>query len=127
MRPLVEQWLATLPATHREEHWRDLGIRPPAGVIEKTVRKGVEPKASTVVVFSGETPYTPATRYALRSLSEYLEMRLLDNLREALGGTYSVNVGGEATQDAATSRTRSRSSTGRPPDAPTRSSAPCWR
>lgn len=98
MRPLVEQWLATLPSTHRTEQWRDVGIRPPAGVIEKTVRKGVEPKASTVVVFSGTTPYTPATRYALRSLSEYLEMRLLDNLREALGGTYSVSVGGEATR-----------------------------
>ncbi|MEP7382482.1 MAG: insulinase family protein [Gemmatimonadota bacterium] len=98
MRPLVEQWLATLPATHRNETWRDVGIRPPAGVIEKTVRKGVEPKASSIVVFSGDAPYTPATRYALRSLSEYLEMRLLDNLREALGGTYSVNVGGQASQ-----------------------------
>lgn len=98
MRPLVEQWLATLPATHRAERWRDVGIRPPAGVIEKTVRKGVEPKASTVVVFSGDTPYTPETRYALRSLGEYLEMRLLDNLREALGGTYSVGVDGSATK-----------------------------
>jgi len=98
MRPLVEQWLATLPATHRAERWRDVGIRPPGGVVEKTVRKGVEPKASTVVVFSGETPYTPETRYALRSLSEYLEMRLLDNLREALGGTYSVGVDGSASK-----------------------------
>ena len=99
MRPLVEQWIASLPATHRHERGRDVGIRPPPGVIEKTVHKGVEPKASTIVVFSGDTPYSPATRYALRSLSEYLEMRLLDNLREALGGTYSVNVGGEATRE----------------------------
>ena len=98
MRPLVEQWLATLPVTHRAESWRDVGIRPPTGVIQKTVRKGVEPKASTLVIYHGTTPFSPETRYALRSLSEYLEMRLLENLREALGGTYSVSVNGEATR-----------------------------
>jgi zinc protease len=42
--------------------------------------------------------YTPETRYALRSLGEYLEMRLLENLREALGGTYSVGVSGQVSK-----------------------------
>ncbi|HEY5546465.1 MAG TPA: insulinase family protein, partial [Gemmatimonadaceae bacterium] len=65
------------------------------GIIEKTVRKGVEPKAQTVVFFSGETTFDPASRYAMRSLGELLEMKLLDNLREALGGTYSVQAGGQ--------------------------------
>jgi zinc protease len=96
MRPLVERWLATLPATNRGERWRDTGIRPPSGVIEKTVRKGMEPKASTLVLFSGTAPFSPETRYQLRALGEYLELRLLENLREALGGTYSVSVGAQA-------------------------------
>lgn len=59
------------------------------------MRKGVEPKAQTVVFFTGETTFDPASRYAMRSLGELLEMKLLDNLREALGGTYSVQAGGQ--------------------------------
>ena len=98
MRPLVEQWLASLPATGHLEGWRDVGIHPPAGVIEKTVRMGVEPKASTLAIFSGAATFAPETRYALRSLGEVLEMRLLENLREALGGTYSVSVEAQASR-----------------------------
>jgi zinc protease len=94
VRPLVTRWLGGLPSTGRRENWRDNGVVPPNGLVEKTVRKGVEPKAQTVVLFHGETPFGPRERHALRSLTEYVEMRLLDNLREALGGTYSVQVGG---------------------------------
>lgn len=94
IRPLVEAWLGALPSTGRQETWRDVGVRPPAGLIEKRVRKGVEPKAQTLVLFHGEAEFSPAERHALRSVTELVEMRLLDNLREALGGTYSVSVGG---------------------------------
>jgi zinc protease len=53
VEPLVEQYLATLPATGREEAPRDLGVRRPEGVVEKTVRAGIEPKARVRLVFSG--------------------------------------------------------------------------
>jgi zinc protease len=98
MRPLVERWLATLPSTGRKETWRDRGIRPPTGRIDKTVHKGMEPKASTLLLYSGNATFTPEARHALRSLGEYLEMRLLEILREALGGTYSVSVGAQVTR-----------------------------
>lgn len=94
LKPLVEQWIGALPSTGRRETWRDVGLRSPSGVIEKTVRKGVEPKAQTVVFFTGETSFDPASRYAMRSLGDLIEMKLLENLREALGGTYSVQAGG---------------------------------
>jgi zinc protease len=94
LRPLVTKWLGGLPSTGRRESWRDNGVNPPVGVIEKTVRKGVEPKAQTVMLFHGDAEFGPRERHALRSLTEYVEMRLLDNLREALGGTYSVQVAG---------------------------------
>jgi zinc protease len=94
LKPLVEQWLGALPSTGRKETWKDVGLKSPTGVIEKTVRKGVEPKAQTLVLFTGEATFEPASRYAMRSLAELLEMKLLDNLREALGGTYSVSARG---------------------------------
>ena len=53
MEPLVKQYLATLPATGRVESPRDLGVRLPDGIVEKTVRRGIEPKARVQLVFSG--------------------------------------------------------------------------
>ncbi|MGH7504273.1 MAG: M16 family metallopeptidase, partial [Longimicrobiales bacterium] len=93
LRPLVEKWLASLPATGRQESGRDVGIRPPDGVVEKTVRRGVEPKSETRIVFNGPFEYTRENRHLLASLSEVLEVRLRDILREDLGGTYGVQVG----------------------------------
>ena len=95
IKPLVEQWIGALPGSGRKETWKDVGMKNPAGVVEKTVRKGVEPKARTLVFFTGETTFDPASRYAIRSLGDLIEMKLLDNLREALGGTYSVSAGGQ--------------------------------
>jgi zinc protease len=98
VKPLVEQWIGALPGSGRKETWKDVGMKNPPGVIEKTVRKGVEPKARTLVFFTGETTFDPASRYAMRSLGDLIEMKLLDNLREALGGTYSVSAGGQLTK-----------------------------
>ena len=94
LKPLVEQWLGALPGSGRKEMWKDVGLKSPTTVVEKTVRKGVEPKAQTLVLFTGETTFDPASRYAMRSLGDLLEMKLLENLREALGGTYSVSARG---------------------------------
>lgn len=95
LRPLVEQWLAALPSTKRQETWRDVGPRAPQQGFDKFVHKGVEPKSTTLLFYTGEQTFTPEGRHALRSLAELLEMQLLDTLRESLGGTYSVSVNGE--------------------------------
>ena len=92
VRPLVERWVASLPATHAAEQVRDVGIRPPTGVVERTVRMGMEPKAQTTLVFTGPCTYSLPTRYALSSLRELLDIRLRESLREEKGGTYGVSV-----------------------------------
>lgn len=98
LRPLVETYVGGLPAIHRVERWRDVGIRSPAGVIRKTVERGVEPQSQTVIVFTGEWQYTRQEAYALRALGEVMEIRLRERLREALGGTYGVSVSGSGTR-----------------------------
>ncbi len=94
VRPLVERYLASLPALHRTEKARDVGIRPPTGVVEKTVRMGVEAKAQTQLVFTGECTYSYANRVVLGALRDLLNIRLRETLREDKGGTYGVSVGG---------------------------------
>jgi zinc protease len=92
MRPLVTQYLASLPATHRKETWKDIGIKKPTGVIEKRVDKGLEPKSRAEIVFSGAFPYNQEQRVAIRAMAEALQIRLRESLREDLGGTYSVSA-----------------------------------
>jgi zinc protease len=95
IKPLVEQYLGALPSIGRKETWKDVGARNPVGVIEKTVEKGIEPKSQTVLNFTGPFQYDPMHRLVLRSMTHVLQTRLLESLREELGGTYSVSVGGD--------------------------------
>lgn len=99
LRPLVERYLGGLPAIQRKESWRDVGIRPPTGVIRKTVRRGTEPKARTQFVFTGPMQYSREELFALRGLADVLEIRLRETLREDLGGTYGVSVRASASRE----------------------------
>ena len=101
VRPLVERYLASLPALYREEVGRDLGIRPPAGVVKRTVRHGVEPRAATQIVFSGDFAFSRDNALALQRLADVLRLRLREVLREQLGGTYGVSVRGTASGEPA--------------------------
>ena len=98
LRPLVERYLASLPATGRAEQGRDLGVRPPGGRVERVVRRGLEPQASTALVFSSDFEYTAPNRAALSAAAEALSITLREQLREDLGATYGVSVGASVTK-----------------------------
>jgi zinc protease len=92
MKPLVEKYLASLPSLKRKEAGRDVGIRPPTSVVEKTVTKGREPRSQVGIVFSGPFKNTRQERLVVRTLADTLEGSLQRVLREDLGGTYGVSV-----------------------------------
>ena len=97
LEPLVLTYLGGLPATGREETWRDVGIRPPSGVIEKTVRRGMEPKSRSEIVFTGPFEFDGwRNNFVLGAMADVLEIKLREVMREDLGGTYHVSVGGSA-------------------------------
>jgi zinc protease len=92
MRPLVERYLGSLPSINRKETWKNVGIDPPTGVIEKVVYKGIEPSSRADIVFTGPFKNTPQQRIAIRAMALVLQNRLRETLREDLGGTYGVAV-----------------------------------
>jgi zinc protease len=92
MKPLVERYLGALPSIHRKETWKDVGVRTPTGIVEKKVEKGVEPKSEAAIVFSGPFEWDQTNRVAIRAMSEVLQTRLLEIIREELGGTYSITA-----------------------------------
>lgn len=99
IRPLVERYLASLPGEGRTQRWRDVGIRPPRGVVHRVLHHGREPKAQTRIVFTGDFAFERANLHALNTLAEVLQLRLREVLREDLGGTYGVQVSASATRD----------------------------
>jgi zinc protease len=98
LTPLVQSYLGALPSTGRQDTWRDTGIRPPEGVVERVVRQGIEPRSRTSLVFTGPMEYSREDAYALSALADALEIRLREVLREDLGGTYNVQVGGSVSR-----------------------------
>jgi zinc protease len=92
LKPFVETYVASLPATHSSETWRDEGITPPRGIVEKRVQKGIAPKSQVGIVFSGPMVYDDAHRLALRAMVLVLQGRLFDTIRQELGGTYSITA-----------------------------------
>jgi zinc protease len=92
LKELTERYIASLPGAGRVEVGRDLGVRPPRGVVRRTVRKGVEPKAMTQIVFTGEFDFGQSSLHDLSALAEVLQLRLREVLREEMSGTYGTWV-----------------------------------
>lgn len=92
LEPLARQYLATLPSLNRKETWKDVGLRTPTGVIDKVVRRGTEPKASTFVAFHGPIEYTDRNRFDLLALTELVRIKIVEVMREKMGGTYSPQI-----------------------------------
>ncbi|MGD8866403.1 MAG: insulinase family protein [Gemmatimonadales bacterium] len=99
LEPLIQSYLGGLPSSGRVENWRDEGIEPPTGVIQKDVYRGIEPKSQTQIMFTGPFEWTRENRYAMASLASVLRIRLREVLREDMGGTYGVGVSGMPSRD----------------------------
>jgi zinc protease len=94
VRPLVETYLASLPAKGRREKEKDVGIRKVRGVVKRTWKLGQEPKASVSVLFHGNEPWTRDKDRDMFILGRVLSIRLREVLREDKGGVYGVGASG---------------------------------
>ncbi len=97
IEPFVTRYLASLPGGGRVETWKDVGARPPSGVIHKVLRTGKEPKTTNRISFYGPAEVTPQTQWNLQGMGEIIEGRLRRRLREELGLVYSVGVSATVT------------------------------
>jgi zinc protease len=92
IKPLIEQYLGSLPALNKREEAKDLHLGTPEGVITRTVYKGSEPQATVDLFFTGDFDYSFANVLKMDALKETLEIRLLERLREDESGVYSPST-----------------------------------
>jgi len=99
LEPLVRTYIGSLPVLRRKETWRDVGVKRPGGVVRREFHGGVDPKARTAILFTGNFDWKREERYALNAMVEALQIRLREVLREDLGGVYGVQVSGGSQRD----------------------------
>ncbi len=90
--PVLETYLGSLPSAAENEEFKDLGVRPPIGVVEETVKKGTDQKSLVTLAFTGEKSFDKESNYYLRSLASHLTNKLIEILREEKGGVYGVGA-----------------------------------
>ena len=97
IKPLIEQYLGSLPSLKRNERWKDVGIKAPAGKVTKEVVKGIEPKSSVQLAFTGSFEWNVQNRFDFSAMIEVLRIKLREVLREDKGGVYGVSLWGSTT------------------------------
>ena len=93
IEPLLENYIGALPSQGKPSStYGNTRLEFPTGVKKEVVNKGQEPKAQTVMTFYADTALNELEMHRLRAATAILERHLRDQLREELGGTYSVGV-----------------------------------
>lgn len=94
-KPLIEQYLATLPSIKRNDPKGNEKTYPQVakGKVMKRFSRTMEtPKASIVGIYSGKANYTPENLTLLTALNQILDIVYVEKVREDEGGTYGVSV-----------------------------------
>lgn len=94
MKTLAALYLGSLPVADIPTAYKDLGVRPIKGVVKKEVKKGSEAKSFISLTFTGDAPYSEDEQLKLQALSEIMNIKLIETLREDLGGIYGGGMRG---------------------------------
>lgn len=94
MKTFVQTYLGSLPVFHRQESWQNVTYDYPRGIIEKSLKKGMEPKSNSTIVFTDPFQWSIENRLLMNALVEVLQIKLRERIRENLSGTYGVSVSG---------------------------------
>lgn len=100
IKPMIATYLGTLPSVATvSPTFRDLGIRPVKGVVKKEIKKGNEPKSFISMAFTGESIYSDEGQLKLQALIELMNIKLIETLREELGGIYGGGMNGSLSKN----------------------------
>lgn len=88
IKPLLEKYIASLPATKKKFNYADNKLRLAKGDIEVNVYKGKEPKAMILRIYSGQLPYSDQLNLKAEAISEVLNIRIDEDLREKIKAIY---------------------------------------
>ncbi len=89
IKPLLTQYLGSLPGDKIVTKYKDYGIRPPKGEHCYDFPRNRVEKTKVLIRFTGKYKDTQRARIEMGLLSDILTIRLNQKLREEIGGVYS--------------------------------------
>jgi predicted Zn-dependent peptidase len=92
MKTYITTYLGSLPARTVQHAYKDVGLRPVQGPLNLNVNKGAEKQSLVVLQYSGEMPYSKETDLQLAMLSEVMNIKIIEKLREEMGVGYYVRA-----------------------------------
>ena len=97
IRPLIEQYIASLPAKGKKENWKKMSTYAKGNIDNKFTRKMETPKANAYMYwYNLTTPYSLENAVAASAAGQVLEMIYLKKIREDAGAAYSAGATGMA-------------------------------
>lgn len=95
LKPLVEKYIASLPASKKRENWKDVGAEIVAGNVIRHYEKILEtPKSTVLIDYSGKIDATVENMVMMNVFTAILDIVFTEEVREKEGGTYGVSVWG---------------------------------
>ena len=94
IKPLLATYLGSLPSAGKPAAFVDNGVRPVKGDINLLVKKGTEPKSLIVTMYSGELTYSEDLSLKAKALTEILNIKIIEDLREKMSAIYGGGIFG---------------------------------
>lgn len=90
LKPLLEQWIASIPASNQQLAWRDQGIMPKMESFNKRYPISSSDKSMVSIQFAAPAQWTQQDQLALQLLDTIVSQRLRSELREKASGIYAL-------------------------------------
>ncbi|WP_194767056.1 M16 family metallopeptidase [Tamlana sp. I1] len=90
LKPLLEQYIASLPTNNIKETFKDNAAEWQFDTIDEDIYLTMEdPKARVDIAYKKEMPYSKNNAIYTNVLGDILQLRITETVREAEGGAYS--------------------------------------
>ena len=91
-KKLASTYIASIPSKGVKEKWKDVGLRLPSGHDTASVYKGTDFRSQVLTIMKGNFRYSAKEDLYIDALAYFLNQRLMEVIREQLGGTYTISA-----------------------------------
>lgn len=92
--PLIEKYIASLPANGKKTTFKDNKVRPVRGNKLIEFKKGKEQKSLVMQIYSGDVPYSEDAALKAEAMTEALNIKIIEEIREKAQAIYGGGVYG---------------------------------
>lgn len=88
---LLEKYFASLPSSEKVISPKPLDLNIPKDIVKKEVVKGIDKKSTVTLIFPYNSTYGEKERILYSGFSRVLNIALIEDIREKIGGVYSIS------------------------------------